>query len=989
MPVNDHYQHHETGLLRATAESFAVSRWPDPGDAKDCRSWLAEAWVLPGVAEAIRHATPGLAGRVDEIISDQPIAAADVCRAALSIIRYLQRMRGRPTPFGTFSGVGTVSIGPTARVTWGAGHKAVARAETRWLHAVLDRIEQCPEVLARLDIVINDEASTRAGRWELPRPQPVDVELSPAVVAVREAAAAPVQFRILAEKLQHAFPHAGDPAPMLMSLVSHGFLLTSLRPPSTITDPLGEVVNRLWEIGATATPIAPLAHALVEIHLGIETHNQAPSMQARAELAKRMRAIVDLAREPLSIDLRLQADVQLPRDVAREMQRAAGVLTRLVGETAGSRAWREYFGAFRERFGTGTLVPLRDVIDPHTGIGFPRGYPDNPTPGPRHVLTTRDDLLLGLANRAAVCGHREIELDDNMINRIAATTGHAESIPPHIDLGARIHATSRDALDRGEYSFTVAPSRAAGTLTSRLTTMAPEAALADVIAALPTTTAGATLAQLSFPAIYPYGENVSRVPAYLTAIVSVGEHPRADAIRVDDLAVVATTRRLHLVTLHDRRIVEPQVLHALAPKQQPPLARLIGELPRALDVGSIGFNWGAAEFLPFRPRLRYGKAILSSARWRLTLADLPTDVSTWHSDLRSWRTDWRCPARVELRDFDQSLPLHLGKAAHREILFRHLRKNESALLVETPDVNADDWLDGHAHTVVLPMTRRAQPLPSPAISAMPVLGRDHGQLPGGAGSSWLYAKLFVPAERMNRFIADDLPALRHCIGDRPSWFVRYPQLTDEQERDHLRLRIRVDGDAGTVVAAITAWADQLRGRGALARLTFDTYFPENGRYVAIAEAEEVFVADSRLVLDQLTNVSAEACAPTVLTGLTMFDIAAAFHGCRHIAARWLNAQAPTAVPDRADVTKIVTFTRAGQGAIPGWAPVADAHSRLERALSRYRDALPDDADHDRVLRSLLHMHHNRAFGADREREARCLRLARQAAATWRAIEGQP
>jgi len=35
-----------------------------------------------------------------------------------------------------------------------------------------------------------------------------------------------------------------------------------------------------------------------------------------------------------------------------------------------------------------------------------------------------------------------------------------------------------------------------------------------------------------------------------------------------------------------------------------------------------------------------------------------------------------------------------------------------------------------------------------------------------------------------------------------------------------------------------------------------------------------------------------------------------------------------------------------------------------------------------VLESLLHMHHNRALGVDRDGEAICRHLARQAALAW-------
>ena len=52
-----------------------------------------------------------------------------------------------------------------------------------------------------------------------------------------------------------------------------------------------------------------------------------------------------------------------------------------------------------------------------------------------------------------------------------------------------------------------------------------------------------------------------------------------------------------------------------------------------------------------------------------------------------------------------------------------------------------------------------------------------------------------------------------------------------------------------------------------------------------------------------------------------------------------------------------------------------------RRLARYRRALPDGCDTDRVLLALLHMHHNRSRLIDRDDEATCLRLARQIAMT--------
>ena len=987
-----HYDHHGTGLLRATAETISVRRWPHPDDELDCRSWLAEAWKLDGIASAIRHASPVLAARVEKIFAGEAMSARDVRRATLAIVRYVLRARGRPTPFGTFAGVGTVAVGTSAYTRWGADHHPVVRAEARWLHRVVERLENCAELVSRLDVVVNDAAELRAGRWELPGPRTVSVRATPAVALVRDVAAAPVTFRLLTDKLTHAFPNAGDAAGMLISLLRNGFLLTSLRAAGTVTEPLEHLLDRLRDAGADSLPIGPLAEELDGIHRAIVAHNHSPSDEARVELAARMREVTDSVRMPLSIDLRLDAHVQLPQLVVREMQRAAEVLVRLTRETTGSPEWREWFAAFCERYGTGTLVPLRTVLDRDSGIGLPRSCPGSPRPAHRHVFSARDELLLGLATKATALGHREVELNEAMVEKLVAAAGERRTPPPHVDLGARIHAVSAAALDGGEFTLTVSPGRAAGTLTSRFTTLVPEAGLAGVFATLPTATAGAVPAQLTFAPIHPAAENVCRVPAYLPDVVSIGEHAAEGSIRVDDLAITATHQRLHLVSLSRRRVIEPQVLHALAPKQQPSLARFVGELTRALDVGWMGFDWGAADVLPFRPRVRYGRAILSAARWRLVQAELPTKPAEWDEALDSWRTTWRCPARVELRDFDQLLPLDLTVPAHRTILYRHLRKHSEAVLLEAPDPDADRWLSGHPHTVVLPLTSKRPPEPAPAVEVLPILPHEHGHLPGSAGSSWLYAKLYLSTGRMDHLLVHELPTLLTALGDRACWFVRYPQLQGG-EPDQLRLRVRVHldepGDTDRVLAAVTSWGGRLRAEGLIGRLAFDTYFPEVGRYIAMAEAEDVFTADSHLVLAQLTHLAADTVTPTVLTGLSMFDVAAAFLGSRASAADWLSAQAAPAVPDRKEVTEVTRLVRdRRQAGIPMWSGFSEVHQRLAGALAQYRRALPDGVDTDRVLHSLLHMHHNRALGVDRDREAICLRLARQAAVVWRTT-GRP
>ncbi|WP_372433117.1 lantibiotic dehydratase C-terminal domain-containing protein [Myceligenerans indicum] len=67
-----------------------------------------------------------------------------------------------------------------------------------------------------------------------------------------------------------------------------------------------------------------------------------------------------------------------------------------------------------------------------------------------------------------------------------------------------------------------------------------------------------------------------------------------------------------------------------------------------------------------------------------------------------------------------------------------------------------------------------------------------------------------------------------------------------------------------------------------------------------------------------------------------------------------------------------------------------AWARRRDALGRYTAVLRSDgADPAGILGALLHMHHNRALGIDRERELQILHAARQAAVSRVARRGQP
>jgi thiopeptide-type bacteriocin biosynthesis protein len=605
-----------------------------------------------------------------------------------------------------------------------------------------------------------------------------------------------------------------------------------------------------------------------------------------------------------------------------------------------------------------------------------------------------------------------VVLTDDVITAITADTPiHPPWIPPHMELGARVHAATALALRAGNYTFTVHPAWAFGTLTCRFGSAVSRAGLDTTYATAPPAVDGALAVQMSFPPLFPHSENVTRIPRWLPYVLPLGEHRSADdptVMRLDDLGIVAVADGLHLISISRHRLIEPQVFHALAlRKQAPPLARFLATLTRGFLARFTEFDWGPhTSRLPYLPRVRYRRAILSPATWRLNTADhaaMLTETGSWNEAFTRWRQRWDCPNTVELHDDHRSLRLTLTIDAHLAILREHLETHGYARLTDTEAADDTGWIGGHVHEIVMPFVRATPPAPNLVTGCLPVVTNSTAaHRPASPRASWLYAQIFTHPERLDDIIRCHLPRLLAMLDGRLDggstaareyWFARYRSV---RETDHLRLRIRAAGrhEYAAVAGAVGQWGQQLCDVGAASRLTLATYHPEVGRYggpAAMDAAETVFAVDSHAVALAFQLPSPLALHPMALAAIGMVDIVDGFHENPGQATDWLleHLAAKAKAAPAADQTITDQVARwATRGMLPdGTTPPAvlvEAWQARRAALARYRLTLPGCAHTDNVLLSLLHMHHNRARLVDRSDEAICLRLARQIALTRRA-----
>lgn len=1006
MAIPSRFQPIAGATWRASTSTVQVPDWPATTAGHDApwRTWIKTAWAAAGVADAVAFASPELAQRIGDIIDGGAHEPAKAHRVALALARYLLRMRGRATPFGLFAGAAAL---PADHASVGGADHVRVRAAGSWLAHVIAAIEKAPGVLELLQVAANDVAVVRGERlyvgWQ---PHSRDPSRSPNGVSVRygrpvalavQTATQPILVVDLVAAVHDAFS-ATDLSivrAMIAELVDTGTLITGLRAPSTTVDALGHLVHMVRTTGVGDLPAMRQTVAeLAGIHEAVErsrTTGAGADSRQREDITRRMRGLAPAVSHCLVADVRLGDAPDLPASVLDAAAYAVDALARLSPEPAGSPGWRHYQTRFLQRYGAGGLVPVTDLVDPATGLGFPDQFSN---PGIRASGSEgRDQRLLTIAQQAALDRVAEIVLTHTDVTDLAGGDAAGQRLPAHLDITVDVRARSREAMDRGVFTIAVVGvGRSALATGGRFRDLFDQPRPEGEVA---TSVEGAVLAQVSFPPYTPTMETVVRTPQLLTTVITVGEHrARGDGqLRLRDLAVTADLDRMYLVALPSRQIVEPVITSAAAPHTMPPVVRLLLELPRATSATVRQFSWGAAGGLPFLPRLRYGAAILSPARWQLPEGQLPDKSSSlqqWRSAFAVLRQRLGLPGHVYVGGGDQRLRIALDNAMDTAVLRDQIHRTSGPVVfAEAPGTDEFRWC-GRTHEVTVPVALTTTPVAPAAVVRRaltgPITGRSHGELPGGGS---LFAKLYGIDHTAETIIAEHLPQLWRDDDQAPAWwYVRY-----RQPRPHLRLRLRTT-DYGRDAARIGRWAAGLRRSGLAGDLTLDTYRPETARYgcgQAMHDAEELFSADSMAAVRQLAAAAGSPVDAEALTAASMVDLLTALLGGTDAAVRWLLAR-PDLLPrtpqrNRSLPRRAATLTNlAGDG--PDLTGVSDAElvarswDRRRTAARRYAASLTGSSTGptpEVVAVSLLHLHHNRVLGPDLASEARTYHLARSVA----------
>ncbi|WHM36805.1 lantibiotic dehydratase [Streptomyces sp. BPTC-684] len=974
----------------------------------------------PVIREALAVSSRHLSSTIKKISSGGEISPRRLLSAAVSLTRYALRITGRPTPFGLNAGVARASIGQTAQASFpGVGTKLV-RPDSGWCNELRKTLLRHTEVRHETEVVMNDLCFTRGTRLVLPyvteaaeeerigKARKTGNELSvrnTAVIAfVRKEARNPVRYANLLRGILETFPHADEEKidALLSDLIHSEILLTSLPHASIDSDFIRVAIKSLADSSPLGTSLREVQRALDE-YAEQEVGGGTPAWE---DLETSGRSVVPQRfHTTAQVDLRAHAEITLPQAVVREVESYATALWRISPLEQAYSSLHEYYEAFVEKYGTGRTVRLPELIDAHSGLGFPRGYL-NPRVSHSarlalHERSTsgRDEdrrlLLMGeVFHQATVSSERELIVDKSLIDMLAEED--PQTVPPHsLELCFQLLASSTERIDAGDFQLLASPLVGSPTAGAAMGRFAHMLGITDEVARSVDRSEGFGIpAAVTFQPRTPRMLNVAQVPGVLPFEIPIGHFPHDARKSIDwrDLLVLADDRGLRVVWSKTGEEIHPVAPHLLTLETEAPnLARFLHEIRYTAERRIWQpWNWGRYRFHPVLPRVRVGKVIASPLSWRPSQALIASANNSfdWEHCIANWRRDLNVSDQVRISVQDKVYELDLRDRFHREILRRDMAKTAVTISEDPRNFGGSyGWSDGRSNEIIFPLFGNFREKHTPITKIVDTVMSE--QIVHSLDSEWIYLQISAVPEAHDDLIRELNRFIQAVDQNVTGWFfMRY-----FSPEPHIRLRLRTKSRElrATVWECLTDFLATLRDRGLSRGFSHCEYEPEVGRYggtEALRLTESVFCVDSQIVLAELAR-AAELNGRLGQPVLMVANYAALLDSLGPWEwASWAGATFPKATGR--SVTRDV-IRAAAEIAVPGRAAalleeatgIVGIHGLwTQQAEVRELGALLCEGPmtaartgrRDVALNSLLHMQHNRLIGADRESERRSLTL---------------
>lgn len=897
----------ETTSLRGATASPDQRKAAWRNDLQTVRSRLRDVIDRPEVSHALFVASPALRSGIAHWKANPDSKKG--LQAERALVRYFTRMCARCTPFGIFSGC---SIGHVRRDATKAEltlkprrfYRTKTRLDYGYLFALTDLLGRDQGILRELRYRTNTSLHKCGKYWHYLEHRPSgegilgfqhlvklesDVFLD-AVVAIASVVegASFSELVIGVTRTEGGNVSTAEAETYLMELIKNKLLVSSLVPLVTGDSPLDDIIAQLERL-PSGVDVARRLHVIREDLAELDEAGIGGDIAKYESISASLPKVgggVDLGKV-YQVDMTKPGDhVELTPAVMNEVVKAAEILCRFTTNVE-DEALTVFRNAFVERYER-ALIPLLDVLDEESGIGFgPRvvcestairglQFAEEPVSQTRGNLTPAYEFLF---NRIASCickGSSEVQLD---LSEIPQFQSGNIPLPASLCMNVELVAKSSQALREGDFQLLVNSTYGPDGVRSLTRFCHAEPKLkrpiCEYLRSVQSLESDAILAEIVHLPEGRYGNVLQRPVLREYEVVFLGRSGAAQDRQIPVSDLLVTVEENQEICLYSRmlgRRIVPRLTtaHGFSMPFLPPLYRFLGALQHQNGVKSPRFSWGPLSLLPFLPRITVGRVVITVARWHLgeiEIKELRNHAGWERFDrAQSLRERRSLPRFIELEEFDNTLLVDLDNPLSVDA-FVHVASRRGAAIVrevfpayDRLSVSSEEGRFWHELEIPLirrsteETTRRARRREAIAIPSNENAG-DRVFAPGG---EWLYCKLYGGQSALDAILTSDLRQLveraaKDSLFDR--WFfVRYADPCQ-----HIRLRFHGNPESLTreLLPQISSTFQPLVKSGVVWKLQFDTYLRELERYgglQGIVASEDIFRADSDAVLELISEL---------------------------------------------------------------------------------------------------------------------------------------
>lgn len=853
----------------------------------------------PYFAEAIFFSSPSLADEIEKYFGNH-LTGKESEKLLLSVYRFYLRAAYRCTPFGLFAGIsiGKISDKTSINLSSQANYKKNIRLDTHFLGTVVQKILSDSSIRDSIKWFSNNTIYSVHDKLRFIEYR-VDnnsrthhlatVDDSEHVQTVLRKAEKGATIAEIAEELITDEISREDAVGFIEEMIAACLLVPELEPQVTGKEYHHQLLEKLRPCFQKHKDVVSLFSIIDRLNT---ENNQAAgrSIGLFKNILEETKSIFpDLdAGKLFQCDMfKPSTACMLNRAVTNELGNAIKLLSKVSSYT-GQANLKEFKEAFTRRYEE-QEIPLLEVLDSEAGIGYPvnaHASSDNSplltnlliTPGNQpqtstHQSTPWSKFLWTKLQDTIRRNAREIEILESEIEPVLKEQQNSEDFLPvsAYTLGSVI-AASNDELDKGNFlvyhEVTAGPS--AINLLGRFCHMNEElASLAkEALRKEEEAKPDCIFAEILHIPQARLGNILMRpvLREYEIPILTQASVDDARTISLSDLMLSVRNGRIFLRSKRLNKEVIPRLTTAHNFSMNPvPHYHFLCDLQFQGIRGGLSWNWGVLNEFPFLPRVRYGKTILSKARWILNLIDLAPRKEIKDSDLEeliiAHFTKNEIPNTVTITQGDNQLPIDIRNTYCMKILAQDLKKYKSLVLQECLFNDSNLFVKGPEGTftneIIIPWYKQVEEKQNHPLNGLvdriekEINPQLRQFLPG---SEWHYVKIYCGVKTADLILTQVINPLTKELLEQgvisKFFFIRY------QDPDH-HLRIRFKGN-GNFYAVITNRLNQALAPLLQANLVFNVqteiYKPEIERYGRenMDKSESIFFYDSVAALDILS-----------------------------------------------------------------------------------------------------------------------------------------